>query len=155
LSLARRIKAMIEKAETYHEKAENLYKSAGIHIAEIKDKRPDDWEAIVKDECGLGRSRAYELMAIADGRTTLEKVRASTNERKKIHRTKPKESVPERIAEEQSADEMPTEEEADESWQNDLYDQACLLLERMTDATKQRLFAHIDRLKAAKAKAAA
>ena len=29
---------------------------------------------------GIGRSRAYELMAIADGRTTLEKVRTSTNE---------------------------------------------------------------------------
>src|SRR5262249_18077677 len=34
-------------------------------------------------------------------------------------------------------DEMPTEEEADESWQNDLYDQACLLLERMAEATRQ------------------
>jgi hypothetical protein len=34
-------------------------------------------------------------MAIADGKTTLEKVRADTNERKKVHRAKP-ESVPER-----------------------------------------------------------
>ena len=37
---------------------------------------------------GIGRSRAYELMAIADGRTTLEKVRTSTNERQKIHKAK-------------------------------------------------------------------
>ena len=42
-------------------------------------------------------------------------------------------------------DEMPTEEEAEKSWQDDLYDQACLLLERMADATRQRLFAHIRR----------
>src|SRR5262249_14526552 len=41
-----------------------------------------------REQCGLGRSRAYELMAIADGRTTLEKVRASTNERQKVHKTK-------------------------------------------------------------------
>lgn len=42
-------------------------------------------------------------------------------------------------------DEMPSEEEADESWQQGLYDQACLLLERMAGATRQRLFAHIRR----------
>jgi hypothetical protein len=42
-------------------------------------------------------------------------------------------------------DTMPSEQEADESWQNDLYDQACLLLERMADSTRQKLFAHIKR----------
>ncbi len=42
-------------------------------------------------------------------------------------------------------EEMPTEEEAEESWQNDLYDQARLLLEQMTDKTLTRLFAHIKR----------
>ena len=41
--------------------------------------------------------------------------------------------------------EMPTEEEADESWQKDLYDQACLLVERMADSTRQIFFAHIKR----------
>lgn len=45
-----------------------------------------------------------------------------------------------------SDSEIPTEEEADESWQNDLYDQACLLLERMADETRQRFFAEIRRL---------
>jgi hypothetical protein len=40
-------------------------------------------------------------------------------------------------------EDIPSEEEADESWQNDLYDQACLLLERMADKTRQRFFAHI------------
>ena len=42
-------------------------------------------------------------------------------------------------------DDMPTEEEADESWQNDVYDQACLLLERMAGSTRERFFAHIKR----------
>src|SRR5262249_13311116 len=42
-------------------------------------------------------------------------------------------------------DAIPTEEEADESWQNDLYGQACLLLERMAGSTRERFFAHIKR----------
>jgi hypothetical protein len=40
-------------------------------------------------------------------------------------------------------DDMPSEEEAEESWQSDLYDQACLLLERMAGKTRRRIFAHI------------
>jgi hypothetical protein len=42
-------------------------------------------------------------------------------------------------------DEIPTEEEAEQSWQDDLYDQACFLLAQMGNATRQRLFAHIRR----------
>ena len=85
--LARRVKALIERADKAADKAEQFYKSAGLTIKEIKEKFPN-WEAIVRDECGIGRSRAYELMAIADGRTTLEKVRASINERQKIHKAR-------------------------------------------------------------------
>jgi hypothetical protein len=95
LTLTRRINALVEKGDRAAEKAEQFYKAAGIHIKEIKQRESEHWEAIVRDKCGLGRSRAYELMAIADGKTTLEKVRADTNERKKVHRAKP-ESVPER-----------------------------------------------------------
>lgn len=40
---------------------------------------------------------------------------------------------------------MPTAEEADEEWQRTIYDQACLLLERMADSTRQKFFAHIRR----------
>jgi ParB-like chromosome segregation protein Spo0J len=38
---------------------------------------------------------------------------------------------------------MPTEEEAEESYQETLYDQACLILESMADATRQKFFAHL------------
>jgi DNA-binding Lrp family transcriptional regulator len=38
---------------------------------------------------------------------------------------------------------MPTAEEAEESYQDTLYDQACLLLESMADETRQRFFAHL------------
>jgi hypothetical protein len=41
-------------------------------------------------------------------------------------------------------DEMPTEEEADESWQQSIYDSACMLVdERMWQATRQRFFQHL------------
>lgn len=40
---------------------------------------------------------------------------------------------------------MPTEEEAEESYQDTIYDQACLFLEEMTGATRRRFFAHIKR----------
>jgi hypothetical protein len=88
LTLARRVKTLIEKGDRAAEKAEQFYKSAGIHIKEIKQKEPAFWEGIVRHECGLGRSRAYELMAIADGKTTLEKVRDRSNRSSKISHAK-------------------------------------------------------------------
>src|SRR6516165_827288 len=74
MALTRRIKALIDKGDRAAEKAEQFYKAAGIHIKEIKQTQSERWEIIVREQCGLGRSRAYELMAIADGKTTLEKV---------------------------------------------------------------------------------
>lgn len=44
-----------------------------------------------------------------------------------------------------SDDEMPSEEEAEQSEQDALYDQVCLFLDLMTDATRQKLFARIKR----------
>lgn len=41
-------------------------------------------------------------------------------------------------------DDMPTSEEADESYQETCYDQACLILEEMSGATRQRFFAHFE-----------
>ena len=50
LTLARRVKALIEKGDRAAEKAEQFYKSAGIHIKEIKEQSeasglsaPDRW----------------------------------------------------------------------------------------------------------------
>ena len=41
------------------------------------------------------------------------------------------------------ANEMPTEAEAGESYQETLYDQACLIRKSMADETRRKLFAHI------------
>ena len=111
-TLVRHVKALIEKGDKAAEKAEQFYKSAGIHIKEIK-QQSEDWETIVREQCNIGRSRAYELMAIADGRTTLEKVRASTNERQKVHRAKPEqESVTSRTEPEPVAPRVTGSQEA-------------------------------------------
>jgi len=53
----------------------------GAHILAIRAAQPNDWEAIVKARCGISRSRAYELAAIADGIKTTEQTRRETNAR--------------------------------------------------------------------------
>jgi hypothetical protein len=52
-------------------------------------------------------------------------------------------NAPQVKAEAVEDDGMPTEEEAEESYQKTLYDQACLFLRSMTGPTRQRLFAHM------------
>jgi len=43
------------------------------------------------------------------------------------------------------SEEMPTDEEAEESFQADLYDQACWLLEQMASSTRRKFFATLRR----------
>jgi hypothetical protein len=63
-----------------------LEEVVGQHILAIKIMAPNDWESIVRTQCGISRSRAYELMAIAEGIKTTEQVRHETNVRKIRHR---------------------------------------------------------------------
>src|SRR5262249_26694610 len=55
-----------------------LEQQIGQHILAIKAAAPSDWEAIVKDRCGISRSRAFELMHIGDGSKTVEQTRRET-----------------------------------------------------------------------------
>src|SRR5260370_32431816 len=72
----RRINALADKLANAERKIEEYQRSIGQHIAAIKAVRPNDWEKIVKAKCKLGRSRAYELLAIADGTKTVKQTRA-------------------------------------------------------------------------------
>src|SRR5262249_31948841 len=56
----RAINALVTKLEHAARKVDEYQRAIGQHIAAIKKARPDDWEDIVKAECKLGRSRAYE-----------------------------------------------------------------------------------------------
>jgi len=65
-----------------------LEQEIGTHILAIKAAEPNNWEAIVRAKCGISRSRAYELMGIADGTKTTEQTRHETNARQIRRRQK-------------------------------------------------------------------
>jgi hypothetical protein len=66
----------------------DLEEEIGRHILAIKAAEPNNWEAIVRTRCGISRSRAYELMAIAEGAKTAEQTRHATNARQIKYRQK-------------------------------------------------------------------
>jgi hypothetical protein len=85
------IKVLVEKGDHATKKAEQFYVSAGQHLKTLRDTASSkaEWARLINEKCDLGISRAYELIQIADGRTTVEKVRANTNRRKAKHRARP------------------------------------------------------------------
>jgi hypothetical protein len=93
-TLTEKIKVCIEKAAHYEKKAEEFYITAGQYIKDVKALWPDRWLAIVEEDCGLKRSRAYEILAIADGRTTLHKVRSGNAQSKRHSRDNAKQASP-------------------------------------------------------------
>jgi hypothetical protein len=84
-TLAGTIKAHIAAGDKAVGKAEEHYKAAGIHLLEAKErvKRMANltWPAFLVGQCGVQRSRADELILIAEGKKTLEEVRAGYRER--------------------------------------------------------------------------
>src|SRR5262249_22910223 len=89
LELVTTIKVLIEKGDKAKAKAEQFYISAGQHLKTLKAKHDAaggtwaEWEERLR-QVGIGKSRASELMQIADGRKTVEQVRADKNETSKL-----------------------------------------------------------------------
>ena len=82
--LIRTIKAHIAAGDKAAEKSEQHYIAAGQHLHTLKAEHGGtwaEWEKLLKTKVGIGKSRASELMAIADGTKTLEEVRAVTARR--------------------------------------------------------------------------
>lgn len=81
------IKAHLSTAEKYIGKSEGHYKAAGLHLVEAKQRiEAGEYEGrfgkFLTLECNsLSSSRAYELIAIANGTKTVESIRAAVNER--------------------------------------------------------------------------
>jgi hypothetical protein len=76
--LIARIKTHIEKGDQAAEKSEQHYVTAGLHLIDLKAQHKgnwQDWQTLLKTKVGIGKSRASELMQIADGRKTVEAVR--------------------------------------------------------------------------------
>lgn len=107
-TLAATIKAHVAKGDASIEKAEQHYKAAGIHLMEAKERiavTPGlTWTAFLNSHCAIRRRRADELIALADGRTTLAEMRGKNRERVAAHRERKKSesalrnAKPERIA---------------------------------------------------------
>jgi hypothetical protein len=145
--LVKTIKTLVEKGDHAKEKAEQFYIAAGQHLKTLKEQCPSAsaWEELVRRKCDLERSRAYELLQIADGRTTVAAVRKNGDARKAKSLRKLKSmsvSNGQTLLATIEPDDVPTEEEAEASYQETLYDQACVFLEEMTEETRQRFFAH-------------
>jgi len=83
------IRAHIAKGDHASKKAEQHYIAAGQHLATLKANHAGtwkEWETLLESKVGIGKSRASELMAIADGRKTADQIRDDTNRRKIEHR---------------------------------------------------------------------
>ena len=81
------IKAHIAKGDKAKDKAEQHYIAAGQYLKQLKDDCPDQQTFLekVEKEIGIGKSRAYELLQIGDGRKTVEEIRADTAKRVAKH----------------------------------------------------------------------
>lgn len=86
-TLAATIKARIEAGDRSAEKAADHYRAAGLHLVEAKTRLAQTGGKFdhFLVECGIGRSRAYELIGIAKGTKTLAGIRAATCERVARH----------------------------------------------------------------------
>lgn len=84
------IRAHISRGDRAAEKSEQHYIAAGQYLATLKSGTCSwaEWEEALEKVC-ISTGRASELMQIADGRKTLEQVRANTNSRKIEYRKVP------------------------------------------------------------------
>jgi hypothetical protein len=86
--LIRSIKAHIAKGEQCHKRGDQHFVSAGLELRQLKTQHTGtwaEWEVLLK-AIGIGKSRASDLMQIADGTKTVEQTRALANTRKIKHR---------------------------------------------------------------------
>jgi hypothetical protein len=92
--LIKAIKAHIAKGDHAEDRAAQHYISAGQHLKTLKAQHDTnggnwaEWSELLRSRCDLSTGRASELMQIADGRTSQEKIRAKDKERKKLTRSK-------------------------------------------------------------------
>jgi len=106
------IKAHIAAGDKAAQKANDHYISAGQHLATLKKEHAGswaEWEELLKTKVNIGTGRASELMQIADGRKTVEQIRADASQRKRQQRLR---DVTKKISR-PSANGQPTDNAAD------------------------------------------
>lgn len=90
-NLGAAIKVHIERGNTALANAECHHMAAGKKLiearAEIENRNDVNWLAFLA-HCGIGKTRAYQLIAIADGSLTQEDIRAANRVRDRLRREK-------------------------------------------------------------------
>jgi hypothetical protein len=86
-TIAKRIKEHIERGDKAKDKADQHYAAAGLLLKQLKGdcSSKAEWERLIKARCGIGTTRAYQLIEIADGRKTVADVRLGTAKRMRKH----------------------------------------------------------------------
>jgi hypothetical protein len=85
--LGAEIMARIEAGDKAKTKADNHYLAAGLQLIKAREQAGRSFDGFLRKHCrGLKRSRAYQLMSIAGGKTTVEAERTKTAERMRKHR---------------------------------------------------------------------
>jgi hypothetical protein len=113
------------------------YLPAGARAAKAIAKSPEKSDRAIATEIGVsaptvGKARKATVKDFTVGRI------GKDGKRRRLPQAAP------RVARYKDLTlEMPTEAEAEKSYQQTIYDQACLLLEAMADATRRKFFAHI------------
>ena len=77
------IKAHIVTGDKAADKADRHYRSAGQYLAALKKAHGGawtEWEELLKTKVGISTGRASELMQVADGRNTVQQLRADKAE---------------------------------------------------------------------------
>lgn len=70
-------------------KSDDHWRTAGQYLIQLYDACDNQKEflRLTKDKIGIGKSRTYEILAIADGTKTIEEMRAATTARTRKHKS--------------------------------------------------------------------
>ena len=83
--LVRQFTAMIYLARRHH-RSPGYYREAGQALLALRcDRPPAVWEPLLREHCGIGRRRAYQLMELAKGKA-LKTLRSEASARVRKHR---------------------------------------------------------------------
>jgi hypothetical protein len=92
--LGKDIVALHAAGDKNQKKANDKYLAAGLKLIEARKQVPSkmSFETFLDEHCpGIGKSRAYELIEMAEGRKTPQEIREANNKRQRLRRQRQRE----------------------------------------------------------------